>query len=85
MKKDISSIMKKGKKDAKARIVYESRKLGSQLRVKDETKLENRHNIVYHARCPNKKCTSEYTGQTRCRLGKRAIQHNKTDNNSFFR
>ena len=34
--------------------------------------------------CPNKKCESEYTGQTKCRMLKRTTQHNKTDEKSHL-
>ena len=63
---------------------FNAKKLGSKFPVKDKTKSEHIHNVVYHAKCPNKKCTSHYTGQTQCRLGKRAIQHNKTDEQSHL-
>ena len=41
-------------------------------------------NVVYHTSCPNKKYTSHYRGQTKCRIGKRALQHNKLDKNSHL-
>ena len=84
MKKDITNVAKKGNKNVSIRIVYKAQKLGAKFPAKDKTKPKHIHNVVYHAQCPNKKCKSEYTGQTRCRLGKRVIQHNRTDKNSHL-
>ena len=42
------------------------------------------HNIVYHGKCHEKSCNSHYGGQTKCRIEKRVIQHNRTDINSHF-
>ena len=52
--------------------------------VKDGTKPQHQHNVIYHAKCANKKCTSEYIRETRHRLGVRATEHNKTDNKSHL-
>ena len=35
-------------------------------------------------RNPEPNCSSNYTGQTKCRLLKRVIQHNRTDKNSHL-
>ena len=66
----------------KIQIIYNTKKLGSKFKIKDQTKKEHQHNIVYHAKCPDPQCNSKYTGQTKCRLLKRLIQHNKQDKNS---
>ena len=42
------------------------------------------HNVVYHGKCHNKSCRSHYGGQTKCRVEKRVIQHNRTDKNSHL-
>ena len=38
--------------------------------------------ILLVAKCPDPQCNSNYIGQTKCRLLKRVIQHNKQDKNS---
>ena len=81
MKKSIANCTNN---KSRVRIVYTAKKLASKFPVKDKTKKEHIHNVVYHAKCPNKKCESEYTGQTKCRLLKRTIQHNKADKNSHL-
>ena len=82
MKKTIASALNKKDGNVRTRITYHSKKLSTKFILKDKTKLQHRHNIVYHAKCPNEKCSSHYIGQTSCRLGKRATQHNRTDQNS---
>ena len=42
------------------------------------------HNVVYHTECSNKKLKSQYGGQTKCRIGKLALQHKKLDKNSHL-
>ena len=78
MKKDIDNIGKKPNEERKIRIIYKAKKLGTKFPVKDQTPKEHLHNVVYHAKCPNKKCKSSYTGETRCRTEKRVIHHNST-------
>ena len=84
LRKKVSECMKKVKSKTKLRIVYKSQKLEAKFNTKDKTKSEHMHNIVYHAKCPNQHCDAEYTGQTRCRLKKRATEHNKTDKKSHI-
>ena len=66
----------------KIRVTYTPTKLGSRFVVKDKTKNECLHNVVYHVKCGNKKCKSCYVGQTKCRIIKRTLQHNSKDNAS---
>ena len=74
--------MGKNGNSIKIRIVYKAKRLSSKFVVKDKTQLKHLHNVVYHAKCPNKKCKSRYIGQTKCRVGKRTIEHNRTDKKS---
>ena len=77
-------VLKKGQVDVNIQVVYQANKLGSNFLVKDQTKIQHMHNVVYHTKCLYEKCKSHYNGQTRCRVGKRTIQHNKTDKNSHL-
>ena len=88
MKKQISKTINKYQNNTiqttNTRVTYNTKYLGSKFPIKDITKFKHNHNIVYKAKCPEKDCTSSYIGQTKCRLEKRAIQHNKTDTNSHL-
>ena len=74
----------KRKKQTKIRVVYQAKRLASKFAVKDKTKLEHKHNVVYNGKCSTKKCLSHYIGQTKCRLGKRITEHNRTDQGSHL-
>ena len=83
MTKVINNTLDKTKK-TKVRIVYKAKKLSARFSVKDKTELKHIHNVVYHIKCPYKKCKSHYIGQTKCRTEKRTIQHNRMDKNSHI-
>ena len=65
-------------------IIYNSKKLSEAFSLKDNTALKHQHNVVYYAKCPNKKCTSTYIGETKRRLEVRVIDHNKRDKKSHL-
>ena len=65
--------------------MYRSTKLSTRFNLKDKTKPEDTHNVVYHVSCPNKKCTSTYCGETRRRMGKRIQEHREKDKKSHVR
>ena len=50
--------------NVKTCITYKGTKLSIQFPVKDRTKFEQRHNIVYFIRCPNVTCNETYVGET---------------------
>ena len=64
----LSEIKKQLKKkilsNVKTCITYEGIKFSTQLPVKDRTKFEHRHNLVYFSHCPNATCNETYVGQT---------------------
>ena len=82
LKNYVSKTVNKKKKIVSIHPVYRSKKLSSNFRIKDDIKFKHQHNIVYHAECPNKKCISKYTGETKCRIEKRADEHHGRDKKS---
>ena len=72
------------KSDTKIRIIYNTQKLSSRFPTKDKTDQKHLHNVVYRVHCPQPNCKSTYIGQTKCRLLKRVIQHNKVDKKSHI-
>ena len=84
LQKNIMKTINRTRKKVKLGTIYKATRLGSRFNLKDKISAENQHNIVYHGGCPNRKCVSNYVGQTKCRLGKRAGQHAGTDTNSHL-
>ena len=84
LQKYVESTVNKSENKIRPRITYRAKRLSSKFNVKDKTKTRHSHNIVYHAICAKKTCTSHYVGQTKCRLEKRALQHRDTDKKSHI-
>ena len=85
MQKDLKSKLESEDKKICVRTMYRSTKLSTRFNLKDKTKPEDVHNVVYHVTCPNKKCRSTYCGETRRRLGKRIQEHREKDRKSHVR
>ena len=83
LQKSILSTVNRNRKKVKVGTVYKATRLGSRFNLKDKIAFENQHNIIYHGGCPNKKCSSNYVGQTKCRMEKRGGQH-ATDEKSHL-
>ena len=52
--------------------------------MKDRTKFEHRHKIVYFGCCPNVTCNETYVGETDRRIKEHIMDHNKGDKNSHL-
>ena len=50
--------------------------------MKDKTKLEHKHNVVYMAECPKEGCSEKYIGETEKRIIERILDHNNRDKKS---
>ena len=60
-------------------ITYEGTKISTQFPVKNITKFEHRHNVLYFSRCPNVTCNETYVEETDRRIKERIMDHNKSD------
>ena len=49
--------------NAKSRITYTGRKLGTNSQVKDLTKNQDEHDLIYYSKCPNPNCNEDYLGE----------------------
>ena len=81
MKKE---LQKRIPSNVKTCITYEDTKLSTQFPVKDRTKFEHRHNVVYFSRCPKATCNDIYVGETDRRIKERIMDHNKRDKSSHL-
>ena len=60
--------------NVKTRITYTGRKLGSKFQIKDLTKNQHKHDLIYYSKCPEPNYDQDYFGETGRRI-KRAADH----------
>ena len=65
-----------------AQNVYKNRKLGSAFDIKDQTKLEHKHDLTYLVKCLENTYSETYLGKTGRRLKERILEHAGKDNKS---
>ena len=66
----------------KATLVYTSTKRSSNFNIKDITKKEHKHDLVYSVKCPEETCNETYNGETGRRLVEKIDEHRGKDKNS---
>ena len=66
----------------KATLVYTGTKLGSNFNIKDITKNEHKHDLVYSVKCPEETYNETYKGKAGRRLVERIDEHRTKDKNS---
>ena len=64
--------------------VYSRTKLSSKFQLKDQTKKDHQHDVVYYAKCPEEQCTEDYTGETGRLLIERVKDHSGKDSKSHL-
>ena len=64
------------------KIVYTGKKLGSFFSIKDETKKQHQHDLIYYTECPESTCSENYIGEVARRLQERVDEHAGKDNES---
>ena len=63
---------------------YSGTKLSSKFQLKDQTKKDHQHDVVYYAKCPVEQCTEDYTGETGRRLIERLKDHSGKDSKAHL-
>ena len=59
-----------------ANIGFTDKKLSTCFQIKDQTKFEHTHDIVYLATCPENNCSDNSIGENGRRISERIIDHN---------
>ena len=70
--------------NVKTYITYKGTKFSTKFPVKDRTKFEHRHQIVYFISCPNVNYKETYVEETDRRINKHLIDHNNRGKNSHL-
>ena len=67
---------------AKLEITFTAKKLNSCFSMKDKTKFEHQHDLVYYVNCTEPSCCGNYVGKTGRRIIERIKNHSSRDHAS---
>ena len=70
--------------NVKTKITYTGRKLGSKLQIKDLTKNQHEHDLIYYSKCPEPNCDKDYLGETGIIIIEREADHCGKDKQSHL-
>ena len=65
--------------EIKTEETYTGKKLSTCFNVKDQSKFDHQHDVVYYADCPNKTCRENYIGESGRRFSERMKDHHSRD------
>ena len=63
----------------KVQVCFTGNKLSSSFNIKDKTKFEHRHDVIYLETCPERTSNDYYIGEAKWRIFERAKDHNGRD------
>ena len=72
LKRNLKSLLPS---TVKANIGFTGKKLSTCFQIKDQTKFEHKHDIIYLATCPEDNCSENYIRESGRRISKRIIDH----------
>ena len=81
LKRNLKSLLPS---TVKANIGFTGKKLSTCFQIKNQTKFEHKHDIIYLASCPEDNCTKNYTGESGHWISERIIDHNGRDQKSHI-
>ena len=67
-----------------AQIAYTGRKLSACFQIKDKSKFDHQHDLVYHAKCPSELCDENYIGESGRRIAETVKDHHGRDHKSHI-
>ena len=70
--------------NVKTRVTYSGQKLSTKLQIKDKTKDQHKHDLVYYSKCPEPTCNEDYLGETGRRIIERSADHCGKDKQSHL-
>ena len=60
-------------------MTYTGKKPGTSFNVKDQSKFDHQHDVVYYVDCPNETCRENYIGESGRRISEHIKDHNGRD------
>ena len=70
--------------EIKVQVAYTGRKLSTCFNIKDPSKFEHQHDVLYYVDCPNERCREKYIGENGRRISGRIKDHNGRDLKHIF-
>ena len=70
--------------NVKTRITYTGRNLGTKFQIKDLTKNQHEHDLIYYSKCPEPNFDKNYLDETGRRIIERAADHPGKDKKSHL-
>ena len=67
--------------NVKTDIAFQGKQLSCCFNIKDETKLPDKHDLVYHAKGAEENCDDDYVGETARRISEKLLDHSERDKN----
>ena len=61
---------------------FQGKQLSSCFNIKDKIEFPQKHDVVYRAEIPLKKCNNDYVGETARHISEKVIDHSGRDKNS---
>ena len=69
----------------KTDVAFQDKQLSSCFNIKDKTELLHKHNLVFHAECPEESCNDDSVGEVARRISERVVDHSDhRDKNSHI-
>ena len=68
--------------NTETKVVYTGTKLSFNFQIKDKTKFDHKHDLVYYVKCPE--CQEDYIGEIGRRLHERICDHSGKDSKSHM-
>ena len=82
IKSSKTALYKSLPKNKETKVVYTGIKLASNFSIKDKTKFNHKHDLVYYVKCPE--CHEYYLQETGRRLHEQIYNHSGMDSNSYM-
>ena len=70
--------------NVKRQVTFTGQKLNTEFNVKDRTKFEHKHDVIYFGKCPEQNCTDNYLGESVGKISGRIIDHSRRDQKSHL-
>lgn len=80
--KNVTKMLTKINGNHVTKVIYTGRKLGTNFTVKDRTKMNHEHNLIYKVTCTEPTCKATYIGKVSRWLSERIKDHSGRDHKS---